>query len=141
MSPYRSPGEPGEPRGAGGTAGGVGEFLIGFAMLIAGGYLFLDSVMVTSDFGSLFGWGRGSFGLSLVPLFAGVVALFFNGKSKIGWALTFGGLIIIVAGVVSRLQIYFRPRSLFDTLLMLVLIAGGVGLIARALRPHLSRER
>ena len=27
---------------------------------------------MTSDFGSLFGFGRGSFGLSLIPLFIGV---------------------------------------------------------------------
>jgi len=36
--------------------------------------------------------------------------------------------VIIFAGVISRLTIYFREQSLFDTLLMLVLIAGGVAL-------------
>ena len=138
MSPYRTPGDPGSPRerGPGGTKGGAGQFIIGLAMLIAGIYLFLDSVMVTSDFFSLFGFGRGSFGLSLIPIFAGVAFLFFDGKSKIGWLLTGGGLVIVVAGVLSRMTIYFRQRSLFDTLLMLVLVAGGIGLIARSLKPH-----
>ncbi len=35
-----------------------------------------------------------------------------------------------------NLHIYFRPTSLFDTILMLVLLAGGIGLVARSLRPH-----
>jgi hypothetical protein len=134
MTPYRSAGE--GRRGAGGTAGGVGQFLIGLAMLVAGVYLFLDSVQVTSDFSSLFGFGRGSFGLSLIPLFAGVALLFFDGRSKLGWLLAGGGLVIIVVGVLSRLTVYFRGRSLFDTILMLVLIAGGVGLVARSLRDQ-----
>jgi len=105
-------------------------------MLIAGVYLFLDSVQVTSDFFALFGFGRGSFGLSLIPIFVGVIFLFYDGKSKIGWLLSGGGLVIIFVGVLSRLQIYFRRQSLFDTLLMLVLIAGGIGLIVRSLRDH-----
>ena len=60
--------------------------------------------------------------------------LFFDGASKIGWLLGGGGLIIIVVGVISRMDVYFTRRSLFETLLMLGLIAAGGGLIARSLR-------
>jgi hypothetical protein len=35
-----------------------------------------------------------------------------------------------------NLQIYFQQTSLFNTVVMLVLLAGGIGLIARALVPH-----
>jgi hypothetical protein len=35
-----------------------------------------------------------------------------------------------------NLRIYFEPTSLFDTLLMLVLLAGGIGLVARSLKAH-----
>jgi hypothetical protein len=45
-----------------------------------------------------------------------------------------GGATIIVVGVISNLQIYFRPTSLFNTLTMLVLLFGGLGLIARSLK-------
>ncbi len=131
--PYRTPGSP-RP-GPGGTEGGGGSFLIGLAMVIAGGYLFLDNVMVTSNFGSLFGWGYGSFGLSLIPIFAGIAILFFDGTSRWGRLLAAGGLIIICAGVISRLTIYFRTISLFDVLIILTLLAGGIGLIARSLKP------
>jgi uncharacterized protein len=136
MSPYRTPGEPGQQRGPGGTSGGTGQFLFGIGMLVAGIYLFLDSVQVTTGFGSLFGWGRGSFGLSLIPLLAGIGFLFFDGKSIVGWGLTGAGLLIVIVGVVARMDVYFHRTSLFETLMMLGLIAGGVGLVARSLRAH-----
>jgi hypothetical protein len=34
------------------------------------------------------------------------------------------------------MHIYFHPTSLFHTLVMLILLVGGLGLIARAMRPH-----
>jgi hypothetical protein len=34
------------------------------------------------------------------------------------------------------MHIYFQPTSLFNTLVMLVLLAGGLGLIARSMRHH-----
>ena len=43
---------------------------------------------------------------------------------------------IILAGIIANLQVYFRPTSLFNTLMMLALLAGGLGLVARSLRSH-----
>jgi hypothetical protein len=130
------PSPSGGGRGAGGTRGGVGEFVLGAVLLAAGGYLLLDTVQVTSNFGALWGWGYGSFGLSLIPLFLGVALLFFNGRSVPGWALTILGAVIIFVGILARMTIYFRQTSLFNVLLMLVLIAAGLGLVARSLRAH-----
>jgi uncharacterized protein len=121
-------------RGAGGTRGGVGEFLLGLGMSVAGAYLLTQRVTVTSGFWTL--WGYNAFGLSLVPLIFGVGLLFFNGRSIAGWLLTFAGVVIILAGVISNLGLYFQPTSLFNTLVMLVLLAGGIGLVARSLRAH-----
>ncbi|NWF99342.1 MAG: hypothetical protein HXY19_00120 [Thermoanaerobaculaceae bacterium] len=118
--------------GAGGTSGGVGIFFGGLAMLVVGGYLLLQQVTVHSGFWGWFG-GR-TFGLTLLPLVLGVGLLFFDGRSKAGWILTVGGFLIIVAGIVANLEIYFRPTNLFNTLLMLALLAGGMGLIVRSLR-------
>ena len=121
-------------RGAGGTPGGLGEFLIGFAMAVAGGYLLTQQVTVTSGFWHL--WGYNAFGLSLIPLLFGVALLFYNGRSVIGWLLLIAGAVIVLAGILMNLEIYFRSTSLFNTLLMLVLLFGGLGLIARSLRSH-----
>lgn len=121
-------------RGAGGTPGGLGEFLVGFAMAVAGGYLLTQQVTVTSGYWHL--WGYNAFGLSLIPLLFGVALLFFNGRSILGWLLLIGGAVIVLAGILLNLEIYFRSTSLFNTLLMLVLLFGGLGLVARSLRSH-----
>jgi uncharacterized protein len=121
-------------RGAGGTRGGVGEFLLGVGMSVAGAYLLTQRVTVTSGYWTL--WGYNAFGLSLLPLLFGTGLLFFNGRSLAGWLLTFAGVVIILVGVIANLGVYFRPTSLFNTLVMLVLLAGGIGLVARSLREH-----
>lgn len=121
-------------RGAGGTPGGLGTFLVGAAMVVVGGYLLLTRVIVSSGAWHL--WGYSAFGLSLVPLLCGIGVLFFDGRSLVGWALTAGGGLIILAGIIANLGIYFRPTTLFDTLLMLGLLAAGVGLVARSLRAQ-----
>lgn len=125
-------------RGAGGTPGGVGEFLAGLAMAVAGGYLLTNQVTVTSSYWRP--WGYNGFGLSLVPLIIGIGLLFFNGRSILGWLLTLAGAVIIFAGIITNLDIYFRETSLFNTILMLVLLAGGIGLVARSLRSPSGRS-
>jgi hypothetical protein len=129
VSPDR---EPRRELSPGGTAGGLGAFLVGLAMVVAGGYLLLNQVQVTSSYWT-FG-GQGSFGLSLLPLLAGIAFLFFDGKSIVGWLLTAAGVVIILAGVLMHMDIYFRQTSLFNTLVMLTLLFGGIGLVARSLR-------
>ena len=66
----------------------------------------------------------------------GAGVLFYDGKSRLGWLLTAGGVLIVFLGILLNLRIYFEPTSLFDTLVMLVLLAGGIGLVARSLRPQ-----
>lgn len=126
--------QPVNKRGAGGTPGGIGEFFIGLAMAVAGAYLLTNQVTVATGYWSFY--GHGTFGLTLVPLIFGVGILFFNGKSKIGWLLTFAAVVIIFAGIIANLNIYFQQTSLFNMIMMIVLLAGGIGLIARALVSH-----
>jgi uncharacterized protein len=120
--------------GAGGTPGGLGEFFLGLLLAVAGAYLLTTQVTVSSSYWTI--WGYNTFGLSLLPFIFGVGVLFFNGKSIIGWILLFVGVVIIFTGIITNLQIYFQPTSLFNTIIMLVLLAGGIGLIARSLISH-----
>ena len=122
-----------ELRGAGGTEGGIGAFVIGALMAVAGAYLLTNQVTVTSGYWHLGGYN--AFGLSLLPFIIGIAFLFFDGRSIIGWLLTIIGAVIIFVGILTNLDVYFRPTSLFNTILMLVLLFGGIGLVARALRP------
>lgn len=120
--------------GAGGTPGGVGQFFAGLVMTAVGGYLLLNQVTVAGSFWDFFGFN--TFGLTLLPLLIGVGLLFFDAKSVPGWLLAVVGAGIIVAGILMNMHIYFRPTSLYNTLVMLVLLAGGLGLIARSLKAH-----
>lgn len=126
-------------RGAGGTEGGIGMFLLGFVMAVAGAWLLTNQVTVTS--GGWHFWGYNAFGLSLLPLIIGIALLFFNGRSIAGWLLSIAGAVIIFVGILTNLEIYFRPTSLFNTMMMLVLLAGGIGLVARSVRPRPARSQ
>ncbi|HSU56511.1 MAG TPA: hypothetical protein VLT36_20800 [Candidatus Dormibacteraeota bacterium] len=134
------------PAGAGGTPGGVGMFFIGFAMACAGGWLLTNQVTVSSGFFAssflvpVVNYHMNPFGLSLLPFIAGVGFLFYDGKSMVGWLLTIGGLTIIFVGILMSLHIYFQPTTLFNTLLMLVLLFGGLGLIFRSLKAFPKQQ-
>jgi hypothetical protein len=125
--------------GAGGTPGGVGQFFIGFLCAVAGGWLLTNQVHVSSG-GGWYVWGMNGFGLSLIPFILGVGLIFFNGKSIPGWFLLAAGLVIVFVGILSNLNIYFRSTSLFNTLLMLGLLAAGIGMMAAALKSKSQAE-
>jgi hypothetical protein len=117
---------------AGGTPGGFGHFVMGVLMTCVGAYLLMNQVVVSGSYWSFY--GRDAFGITLIPLLFGVGILFWNGRSVLGWLLTLAGAVFIVAGVIANMHIYFQPATLFHTLIMLVLLVGGLGLIARAIR-------
>lgn len=119
----------------GGTPGGTKTFLLGLIMLVVGGYLLFNHVQVHGGYWrfSLFGQGYGtSFGITLLPLLFGVGILFGNGKSLVGRGLTALGFLLILVGIIANLDIHFQRTSLFNTLVMLILIVGGIGLIVRS---------
>ena len=123
----------GERRGAGGTEGGVVTFFLGVAMAAAGAYLLTSRVTVASS-----GWqigGYSGFGLSLIPLMLGIGMLFYDGRSLIAKLLIVVGVVIIGAGIIANLNVYFQHTPLFAMLMMLVLLCGGIGLIIRSIRP------
>lgn len=122
----------------GGTPGGLGAFFLGLTLSIVGAYWLTQQVEVTSGVWTVYGYN--SFGLSLVPFILGMVLLFSNGESMWGYGLLVVGILIILAGILLNLRIYFQPTSLFDTLMMIGMLSAGVGLIIKSLRPHMARQ-
>ena len=53
-------------KGAGGTRGGIGQFFLGCAMAVSGGYLLTNQIIVRTSFWQL--WGRNTFGLTFDPV-------------------------------------------------------------------------
>ena len=127
--------------GAGGSRGGIGRFFIGLAMIVAGGYLFLNSIQVTHNFGlgrTLYSFGGFSMttGMVLVPLIFGVGMIFYNAKNIIGWFLAAASLIMLAFGIISSIQFRFQSMSAFDLIVILVLLVGGIGLFLSSLREY-----
>src|SRR5208283_4710922 len=120
----------------GGTSGGLLDFVIGLVMVCGGGYLLTNQVTVASSYWSFYG---ASFGITLIPMLAGIAIIFWSGRNVIGWLLALGGAVFILAGVIANLHIYFQPTSLFNTLVMFILLFGGLGMIMRSIRPQRVR--
>ncbi len=127
----------------GGSPGGEVKFLIGALMTIAGVWLFFDSVrFTTGHMGMISGAmsrGRGgggglmettSMGIVLVPLFVGIIALFFDVRKTWGCVLVGLGIVILGIEVVSRFRpvIAIKGTHLF---LLIILMAGGLGMMLR----------
>lgn len=130
-------------RGAGGTEGGVGEFLMGLVMMSGGFYMLLNSIMVTSTFGyGMRLYGINAFGgnyaitsgMVMIPFMFGVGMIFYNSRNLFGWILGLGSIVALVFGVISTIQFTFRAMSAFDLIVILILSVGGLGLFLRSLK-------
>lgn len=125
--------------GAGGTQGGTGSFLIGVIMMIGGGYLLLENIVVAPMFGiRMVAFSLGGFGVTtgmvLIPFMFGTGMIFYNARNLIGWALAGGALIAMIFGVISNITLQFTRMSAFDLIVILILLVGGLGLFLRSLR-------
>lgn len=116
---------------------GVAAFFSGFALAAVGALLLTNQVTVGT--GYWYGIHLSSFGWAFVPLFLGLALLFFDARLKAGWLLTLAGAAVVVGALVLSLRGYFRPVSLTYLLFMLGLVAGGLGLMAGALRRDSAR--
>lgn len=133
--------------GSGGTEGGVGLFLGGFALSILSTYLFFDSIRVTTGGGGMLsravlGWSGGglfggtttSMGVIFVPFIVAVIALFYDARQKWAWPLFWVGLLIVAVEVLSSLR-FNTSMKLSTLMLMLGMFAAGVGMMLRSYRP------
>ncbi|MCS6824035.1 MAG: hypothetical protein NZ529_07035 [Cytophagaceae bacterium] len=126
---------------AGGTSGGGGKFFLGLVMIMGGGYLLLNSIQVTNGFHfgyPLYTFGAYSLtsGMVLIPFMIGVGLIFFNYKNILGWLLAGGSLVALIFGVISSIHFSMRHMSLFELLVILVLLVGGIGLFLASLRKQ-----
>lgn len=111
------------------------QFLGGLAMLVVGLYIFSQKVMVSSSFlgGMRIGGLHMNNGMIIIPLIIGIVWMFASGGSFISKVFTGLGVLIIVASIVISTNISLSYISLYEWILILVLIFGGVGILARIL--------
>lgn len=110
------------------------RFFAGLAMLAAGGYWFMSSVTVRTGFWGLhIGGFRITGGLVVVPFIIGIIWMFVNSDSVMAKILTGIGLLIILASVIMSTTFVFHSRTLYEYLIMLVLIFGGAAMTLQVL--------
>lgn len=128
-------------RGAGGTSGGLGRFLIGLVMLCGGLYLLLNSINIYSNYGfsarlyRVGGYGVTS-GMIMIPFMFGIGMVFYNARNIFGWLLAGGSLVGLIFGVIASIQFTFQSMSAFDLVVILVLSVGGLGILLSSLKPY-----
>jgi hypothetical protein len=126
-------------RGAGGSDGGTGSFLIGLMMMVGGGYLLLNGIVVRPNFGlgsRVFGIGGVPItsGMILIPFMFGIGMIFYNAKNWLGWGIAGAALVALIFGVIANMTLQLAQMSAFDLIVILVLLIGGIGLFLRSLR-------
>ncbi|MGB5134428.1 MAG: hypothetical protein WBN89_04560 [Prochlorococcaceae cyanobacterium] len=138
-------------------AGDALTFTIGGCLFGAGVFLFLNQVMVHSGFtqgGGGWGW-RGGFGgwggalpfgtpgmgLLMIPLGIGVCLLFTGSFQRWARLLVWGSLAALFVGVLNSVRISFRPATLWQLVVYVVMIASGGGLMFRSLDGYRQPER
>lgn len=137
-------------KGAGGTSGGFGEFIMGLGMMGAGFYMLLSKIIVTVNFGMSHrlysyqmagGYNIGvTTGMIFIPMIIGIGMIFYNSQSKLGWGLSVISLIAMIFGVISSTTIRMQTMTSFDLIVILVLAFGGTGLFLRSLKEHKEKE-
>lgn len=112
------------------------QFLAGLAMLVSGLFIFSQKVTVSSGFFG-FGWRMGGFymsnGLIIVPLIIGIVWMFATEGSFPSKVFTAAGVLLIIVAIIMTTNITLTRMTLYEWVLLLVLIFGGAGMLARLL--------
>lgn len=121
-------------RGAGGNDGGTGSFLLGLIMMVGGGYLLLNGIVVRPNFGFGIGGVPITSGMILIPFMFGVGMIFYNSKNWFGWWIAGASLVALGFGVIANMTLQLARMSAFDLIVILVLLVGGIGLFLRSLR-------
>ena len=109
------------------------EFYIVIVLIFAGIFFLLSKAVVRSSWLTFtVGGVNVSTGLIVIPLMFGVAWLFYNPKSFVAKMITVYGAIAIIGAIIISLRITFTTTSLFDYLIMILLIASGTGMLLRA---------
>ena len=109
------------------------EFYVGIISMFAGIFFLLSRAVVHSSFGMIsIGGFSFSSGLVVIPLVIGVIWLILNPKSFAAKMITIFGVIAIIGAIIVSLRISFTSTSMFDYLVMILLMALGGGFILRS---------
>lgn len=110
------------------------EFILGVLFLALGLFMLSKRVIVSSGW-SIFSIGNFDLttGTIIIPLMIGIILRFVYPKSFIPKLIVLLSAIFIVVAIIMSVRLRFVPTSLFDYLLIIILIASGSGLLLKTL--------
>ena len=123
----------------GGTSGGFGEFIFVLFLIVVGLYMIFTNTTVYTSFWHYQGYNL--LGPLIVVFLIGIVLLFVNSASPIGWLFTVSTVVAMVVGIIMNLHFNFHHMTLLSTLLMFGLPAVGLGMMLRSLKAHGSNDQ
>lgn len=112
------------------------QLLAGLLMLVAGLFILSQKVMVSSGFfgyGFMLGGIHLGNGLIMAPFIIGILWMFGSGGSFLSKLFTIASVVIIIVAIIMTTNLSMVRISLYEWVLILVLIFGGAGLVARLL--------
>ena len=111
------------------------QFVAGTVILAVGLYILSQKVIVFSGYGGFFSFGGGRFssGLIIVPLIIGIIWMFTTGANFASKVFTAFSVLLIIVSVIMSTHIHLSSMTLYEWILLLVLIFGGAGLVAKVL--------
>ena len=110
------------------------EFIVGLAMLVIGLYLLTGRVSVSSSFfssGIYYGTVRIPTGAVFVPFIVGIIMVFAKPESFLSKLVAGLGVLIILVSIIMSVNIRLETISLYEWLLYIIAIFGGLGLVCR----------
>ena len=114
--------------------GNILTFFVGIIVFLIGVYMIFQNTVISTGFSltGMLGFTP-NFGIVLLPLLIGIIVLFFNHHSILGWFLIILGILIILMGILMGLRIRFMPVSLFEGIFMFGMTAAGIGVTLKGL--------
>lgn len=112
------------------------QFVAGAVMLVVGLFILSQKVIVSSGF---FGYGfaiggfRMSSGLIMIPFIIGIIWMFASNASFASKVFTVLSVILIIAAIIMNTNIHMVSITMYEWGLILVLIFGGAGFLAKVL--------
>jgi len=112
-------------------------FFVGVILLGAGLFIFSNMVTVSSTWHN---WGFATVGnvnftngLIIIPLIVGIIAMFYNPKMLWPKIVAILGVVFLLLTIIMSIRFDFRRTSLFNYILIVVMVGGGAGLVLRGL--------
>lgn len=113
------------------------KFLAGLALLSVGLFLLLNRVHVGTGWGGFgmmyFGSFRMPSGLVVIPFIIGIIWMFGSGGSFISKIFTGITVLLIIAAIIMTTSFWLDRMTMFDWLLILIMIFGGGTIVVTTL--------